>query len=102
MGSVTCVRRTVDNMDAGRGILSSSARLDSHPPEQRPLHEQVSNLNGGVQHSTGQSVARARPATPSAARQMGDGIGVNLDKYTVTALDQRTAAVELLEASVLH
>ncbi len=33
---------------------------------------------------------------------MGNGIGVNLDEYTVTALDQRTAPVELLEASVLH
>jgi hypothetical protein len=36
------------------------------------------------------------------ADQMGNGIGVNLDEYTVTALDQRTAAVEFLEASVLH
>jgi hypothetical protein len=27
---------------------------------------------------------------------------VNLDEYTVTGLDQRAAAVELLEASVLH
>jgi hypothetical protein len=35
------------------------------------------------------------------ADQMGNGIGVNLDEYTVTGLDQRTAAVELLEASVL-
>ena len=33
---------------------------------------------------------------------MGNGIGVNLDEYTVTGLHQRTAAVELLEASILQ
>lgn len=36
------------------------------------------------------------------ADQMGNGIGVNLDEYTMTGLDQRTAAVELLAASILQ
>jgi hypothetical protein len=33
---------------------------------------------------------------------MGNGIGVNLDEYAMTGSDQRTAAAELLAASILQ
>jgi hypothetical protein len=36
------------------------------------------------------------------ADQMGNGTGVNLDEYTMTGLDQHTAAIELLAASILQ
>ena len=60
-------------------------------------------VNFQVLRRTHASLAHAAGIDPKIrADQMGNGIGVNLDEYTVTALDQRTAAVELLEASVLH
>jgi len=60
-------------------------------------------VNFQVLRRTHASLAHAAGVDPKVrADQMGNGIGVNLDEYTVTALDQRTAAVELLEASVLH
>jgi len=34
------------------------------------------------------------------ADQLGYGLGVNLDVYTVTALDQRQDAVEVLESAL--
>jgi hypothetical protein len=43
-----------------------------------------------------------RPGKGNDISASASRIGVNLDECTVTALDQRTAAVELLEASVLH
>ncbi len=70
-----------------------------------PKLEEVSLgwVNFQVLHRTRASLAHAAGIDPKIrADQMGNGIGVNLDEYTVTALDQRTAAVELLEASVLH
>jgi hypothetical protein len=36
------------------------------------------------------------------ADQLGHGLGVNLDVYTVAALDQRRQAVEVLEASLVQ
>ena len=36
------------------------------------------------------------------ADQLGHGLGVNLDVYTVAALDRRQDAVEVLEASLVH
>jgi hypothetical protein len=36
------------------------------------------------------------------ADQLGHGLGVNLDVYTVVALEKRQHAVELLEASLVH
>ena len=36
------------------------------------------------------------------ADQMGHGIGVNLDEYTITNLDQLTAATAKLEAWLLE
>ncbi len=60
-------------------------------------------VNFQVLRRTHASLGRAAGVDPKVrADQMGNGIGVNLDEYTVTALDQRSAAVELLEASVLH
>ena len=60
-------------------------------------------VNFQVLRRTHASLAHAAGIDPKIrADQMGNGIGVNLDEYTVTALDQRTAAVELLESSVLH
>jgi integrase len=60
-------------------------------------------VNFQVLRRTHASLAHAAGIDPKIrADQMGNGIGVNLDEYTVTALDQRSAAVELLEASVLH
>jgi len=36
------------------------------------------------------------------ADQLGHGLGVNLDVYTVAALDKRQHAVEVLESSLIH
>jgi len=36
------------------------------------------------------------------ADQLGHGLGVNLDVYTIAALDKRQHAVEVLEASLVH
>jgi hypothetical protein len=36
------------------------------------------------------------------ADQLGHGLGVNLDVYTVAALDKRQDAVEVLKASLVH
>ena len=36
------------------------------------------------------------------ADQLGHGLGVNLDVYTVVALEKRQHAVELLEASLVR
>ena len=36
------------------------------------------------------------------ADQLGHALGVNLDVYTVAALDRRQDAVEVLEASLVH
>jgi hypothetical protein len=36
------------------------------------------------------------------ADQMGHGIGVNLDEYTITSLDQLTAATSKLEVYLLE
>jgi integrase len=36
------------------------------------------------------------------ADQLGHGLGVNLDVYTVVALEKRQHAVEMLEASLVH
>jgi len=35
------------------------------------------------------------------ADQLGHGLGVNLDVYTVAGLDQRQQAVQTLEASIV-
>lgn len=63
----------------------------------------LGGVNFQVLRRTHASLGHAAGIDPKVrADQMGNGIGVNLDEYTVTGLDQRTAAVELLEASILQ
>jgi integrase len=92
-------------------LLPAETGLSPIRPENRwrrwigPKLEEVGHgwVNFQVLRRTHASLAHAAGIDPKVrADQMGNGIGVNLDEYTVTALDQRTAAVELLEAPVLH
>jgi len=55
-----------------------------------------------VMRRTHASLSREAGVDPKlVADQLGHGLGVNLDVYTVAALDKRRQAVETLEASVL-
>jgi integrase len=55
-----------------------------------------------IMRRTHASLSRQAGIDPKlVADQLGHGLGVNLDVYTVAALDKRRQAVETLEASVL-
>ena len=55
-----------------------------------------------IMRRTHASLARARGIDPKlVAGQLGHGLGVNLEVYTVAALDQRQHAVQTVEAAML-
>ena len=55
-----------------------------------------------IMRRTHASLARERGIDPKlVADQLGHGLGVNLDVYTVAALDQRQRAVQTVEAAML-
>src|SRR5262249_32808027 len=55
-----------------------------------------------VMRRTHASLCRQAGIDPKlVADQLGHGLGVNLDVYTVAALDQRQRAVQMLEASIV-
>ena len=55
-----------------------------------------------IMRRTHASLARARGIDPKlVADQLGHGLGVNLEVYTVAALDQRQHAVQTVEAAML-
>ncbi len=56
-----------------------------------------------IMRRTHASLSRQAGIDPKlVADQLGHGLGVNLDVYTVAALDRRQHAVEVLEASLVH
>src|SRR5947208_12602881 len=56
-----------------------------------------------IMRRTHASLSRQAGIDPKlVADQLGHGLGVNLDVYTVAALDRRQDAVEVLEASLVH
>jgi integrase len=56
-----------------------------------------------IMRRTHASLSREAGIDPKlVADQLGHGLGVNLDVYTVAALEKRQHAVELLEASLVH
>ena len=68
-------------------------RLSSEPEDQRS--RESSNLN--------LSLSRQAGIDPKlVADQLGHGLGVNLDVYTVAALDKRQDAVEVLESALVR
>ena len=64
----------------------------------------------GLEWATFQIMRRAHASLPRqaginpklVADQLGHGLGVNFDVYTVAALDQRQEAIEVLEASLVN
>jgi integrase len=56
-----------------------------------------------IMRRTHASMSRQAGIDPKlVADQMGHGLGVNLDVYTIATLDKRQEAVEVLEASLVH
>jgi integrase len=56
-----------------------------------------------IMRRTHASLSREAGIDPKlVADQLGHGLGVNLDVYTVVALEKRQHAVEMLEASLVH
>src|SRR5437870_5633842 len=56
-----------------------------------------------IMRRTHASLSREAGIDPKlVADQLGHGLGVNLDVYTVVALDKRQQAVEVLEASLVN
>jgi len=59
----------------------------------------MGDLSGHAKHAR-QHVASGRIDPKLVADQLGHGLGVNLDVYTVAALNERQDAVEVLESAL--
>jgi integrase len=69
-------------------------------PQLKPIHLDWATFQ--IMRRTHASLSRQAGIDPKlVADQLGHGLGVSLDVYTVAALDKRQTAVQVLEASLL-